>query len=187
MPRLGMMRRESVEKGPGGMSTHSQEAMLVERVTSDPENDLRAMVDRFEHSNDSVWHIDRHVLASDGEGAADWSLRDAACVAAVALARMWLGARLRLPGSVVLVSVPRAIIDDEWLSCAAKAAPPHVYVCLTRDPRLCAEAVSGEATAVTSSGIRVLDALHAADVRLLRVGPALEAEPGGWYIEFIEK
>jgi hypothetical protein len=157
---------------------------LVAQVLADPDNDLEAIARAFRASGQACWHIDRHVIAGAPDARPpDVELRGAACKAALALAGKWLAQRRAQHGAGLLISEPYAIIDDEWLSGEIDAPPPHVYLCLARDP-LSLHPVRHELLGLTeASGNRIIDSLLTGRERLFRIEGAFDGEPGAWILD----
>lgn len=118
-----------------------------------------------------VLHIDRHVTDEPPE-LTDCDGVLAACLAAVRLMLEWSDERQRLLERGLLVSVPQAIIDGEWLRSEEDAPPPHVQVGVAATPEAFQPTPSADAPAGACTGWDELDrALQALDVDIREIGP----------------
>jgi len=160
-------------------------ADLAHAVITRPVNDLPETVRDLELSDDRVWHIDRHVIDVGGErddDRIDPALLIDACVAAVALARHWITQASNLRSSTRLISKPFVTFDDEWLTGAADAPPPHVYICVARDEAAFAPVFHGGLVERASLGIPELDSRLIGQGQLFRLDGEY-GEPGGWIFD----
>jgi hypothetical protein len=152
--------------------------LMAAAASHDDEFDLDAVVARFVASGARVWHVDRHVVEVDAD--VPVAERESACGAAIELATRWMRARRALRNDI-LVSVPYAIVDDEWILRAPAATPPHVYVCIARDAEAFAP-VEHVGRTDRYSGIAALDRWLVEGTHVVRVEGAYTGEPGAWVV-----
>jgi hypothetical protein len=156
---------------------------MTSAALGDPANDLTHLVLAFMNSDDSGWHIDRHVIDVVRErGRATPSEIREACEAAVALAARWAERSIALRGPDCLISAPVALIDDEWLEGRENAPPPHVYLCLARDADSFQPVWRAARLNVDTSGNAIVDSLPRGDVTLSRVDGMFADRPGAWVL-----
>jgi hypothetical protein len=146
------------------------------------QNELEDDVRHFRSSDKDAWYVDRHVLGVGSYGSAE--IHEAACVAAVELAKRWLEDRARLIAPDLLISKPVVIIDDDWIKGDPDSAPPHVWICMAKD----ADAFSpmdptDGSVRMTSSGQPMVDAVLGAGLQLWRADSDDPELGGCWFIE----
>lgn len=157
---------------------------LVERVLSDPDNDLAEIVRSFQQCDESYQSLDRHVLGVSDGSPVPPELVEAACAAALALARHWTRQSSALAEPGIWISKPFVLIDDPWLAGERNAPPPHVYLWLALDEKS-PEPYRPEGAPRSSSGIPAVDALLGGGERLQRIEGEPEG-PGAWVIEIFD-
>jgi hypothetical protein len=154
---------------------------LVARVLQDPENDLADILRAFQDSDDSVWHIDRHVLNVDEGFAAEFEARLGACAAGLGLMRRWGWVVSAKSASDLIVSTPYLVIDDEWLEGRRHAPSPHVYICLSKgEEGLAVEHEADHGTSMTLPS-PVADLLMEGEA-FYRISGPFDDQPGAWLI-----
>jgi hypothetical protein len=153
--------------------------MLIDRVMTDPDNDLVEIARAFAASGKPSWHVDRHVLDPLTEGVSDETRREA-CAVALALARRWLEQAATVRSSGLLVSNPVAIVDETWLAGRRGAPPPHVYVCVALDPASFVPVTPDGTELDGPSGNPIIDSLAHGGERIVRSTGADADHGGAW-------
>ncbi len=95
------------------------------------QNPLRESALFLLKSNNPWLYVDRHVGEPETTDGLDVVI--STCVAGIRLMNKWKAERIELMQEGFLISDPVLIIDDEWLTEAQGAPPPHVYVVLAKD------------------------------------------------------
>lgn len=153
----------------------------MQRVLSDPDNDLREMVEAFVSRGEPIWYIDRHVFFDVPDDA------ELAEEAAVELARLWATRRTELADrSDVSVSKPYAIVDDDWLAGDRETAPPHVYIVLARPgevPSTGHEAAPPHEGATGNPTLDRLRALYGEKLVVRSIGVSPDSDESTWLLE----
>lgn len=153
---------------------------LIDSVSR--ENELVDEVRHFRSSDEDAWYIDRHVLDVGSYGSAE--IHEAACVAAVELAKKWLEDRARLSAADLVISKPFVIIDDDWVRCDPEAAPPHVWICMAKNADAFSPMDPTEGTVrMTTSSQPMVDAVLREGLKLWRADSDDPELGGCWFLE----
>ena len=104
--------------------------IIQEEVLSD--NDLNETIEKFNSSDEAVWHINRHPIDVDKDYPdVGFSSVWLEVLLGLALLRLWLRQIQSINSCVI--SKPYLVIEVNWLNGVEHSSPPYVYLCLAKD------------------------------------------------------
>ena len=145
------------------------------------ENRLEDTIAHFLTSSDEQYHADRHVSPPPLELSAF-----SACEAGLALLQQWTADAANVHKSGLSPSTPILMIDDEWLSGADNAPPPHVLLSLFKSRSDSEDQpIAGVRVAHDSSPFKEILCGPFAHTVVYRLEPNEDfPESGAWVIQF---
>ena len=145
------------------------------------ENSLAGIANLFIKSNDTCWHIDRHVFDIVIYPISDIDVKYAACMVGVRLMIKWSEERSQIQNDNLIISIPLLIVDDDWLNDIERITPPHVYICLAKKKDSFYPAVEVPDEIVTTTGDLVLDNILCKSDIIVRKLKATDLQNGALY------
>lgn len=146
-------------------------------------NRLEDTLDWMIQSSEDIYSADRHVESPPANIPAR-----AACAAGLALLEQWTKELPKVRASGLFASIPRLVIDQEWLDESEDAPPPHVMLTIAKRQMMLPKIdVSGDPIDGLNCPLSDLLIGSFEFVKASRFeGSAERGSLGGWIFEFEE-